>query len=71
MEEMQETEAYITIKEDKDEFPNRIPWCLINPSKSNLGKVIKAILITINGNVVKSTESNQWKNTLNVWKLHA
>ena len=58
---MQETEAYITIKDHKDEFPNKIPCRLINPSKSNIGKISKAILDTINKNVVRSTEINQWK----------
>ena len=48
VEVMQETEAYITIKYHKDEFPNKIPCCLINPSKSNIGKISKAILDTIN-----------------------
>ena len=63
---MQETEAYFTIKDHKNEFPNKIPYRLINPSKSNIGKTSKAILDTINKNVVRSTEINQWKNTSNV-----
>ena len=68
---MQETEAYITIKDHKDEFPNQIPCCLINPSKLNIGKISKAILDTINKNVVRSTEINQWKNTSNVLDWYA
>ena len=63
---MQETEAYFTIKDHNNEFPNKIPYRLINPSKSNIGKTSKAILDTINKNVVRSTEINQWKNTSNV-----
>ena len=55
---MQETEAYITIKDHKDEFPNKIPCRLINPFKSSIGKISKAILDTINKNVVRSTEIN-------------
>ena len=55
---MQETEAYITIKEHKDEFPNKIPCRLINLSKSNIGKINKAILDNINKNVLRSTEIN-------------
>ena len=68
---MQETEAYITIKDHKDEFPNQIPCCLIDPSKLNIGKISKAILDTINKNVVRSTEINQWKNTSNVLDWYA
>ena len=71
VEVMQETEAYITIKDHKDEFPNQIPCCLINPSKLNIGKISKAILDTINKNVVRSTEINQWKNTSNVLDWYA
>ena len=58
---MQETEAYNTIKDHKDEFPNKIPCLLINQSKSSIPKISKAILDTINKNVVRSTEINQWK----------
>ena len=68
---MQETEAYITIKEHKDEFPNKIPCRLINLSKSNIGKINKAILDNINKNVVRSTEINHWKNTSNVLDWYA
>ena len=63
---MQETEAYITIKDHKDEFPNKIPCYLINPSKSSICKINKAILDTINKNIIRSTEINQLKNTSNV-----
>ena len=38
---MQETEAYITIKDHKESFPNKIPCRLINPSKSSVGKISK------------------------------
>ena len=68
---MQETKAYITIKDHKDEFQNKIPCRLINPSKSNIGKISKAILDTINKNVVRSTAVNQWKNTSNVLHWYA
>ena len=60
---MEETEAYITVKDHKDEFPNKIPCRLINPSKPNLGKISKVILDKINQSIVKSTLINQWKNT--------
>ena len=68
---MQETEAYITIKDHKDEFPNKIPCRLINPWKSNTGKISKAILDTINKNIIRSTEINKWKNILNILEWYA
>ena len=71
VEVMQETEAYITIKDHKDEFPNKIPCRLVNPSKSNTGKISKAILDTINKNIARSTEINQWINTLNILDWYA
>ena len=67
----QETEAYVNIKDHKHEFPNKIPCHLTNPSKSNIGKISIAILDTINKNVVRSTEINQWKNTSNVLDWYA
>ena len=60
---MEETEAYITVKDHKDEFPNKIPCRLIHPSKPYLGKISKVILDKINQSIVKSTLINQWKNT--------
>ena len=60
---MEETEAYITVKDHKDEFPNKIPCRLINPSKPYLGKISKVNLDKINQSIVKSTLINQWKNT--------
>ena len=69
---MQETEEYITINDRKDEFLNKIPCRLINPSKSSIGNISKAILDTTNKNTVRSTEINQRKNTSNVidWYAH-
>ena len=73
VEVMQETETYITIKDEfhKDEFPNKMPCRLLNPSKSCIGKISKAILDIINKNLVRSTEINQWKNTSNVPDCYA
>ena len=71
VEEMQETKAYITIKDHKDEFPHKIPCRLINPPKSKIGKISKAILDTINKNVVRSTEISHRKNTQNVLDWYA
>ena len=63
---MQEPEVYIITKNYKNEFLNKIPCRLINPSKSSIGKISKIILDTINKNVIRSTKINQWENTSDV-----
>ena len=63
---MQESNAYITIKDHKPRFPNKIDCRLINPAKSNLGKISKVILDKINSPLLKSTMINQWVNTKQV-----
>ena len=65
---MSEEESYVTIKDHKENFPNKISCRLINPSKSEIGKISKHILDDIN-NKIKTIESvNQWKNTTDVLK---
>jgi len=39
-----EIDAYITLKDHKDGFPGKIDSRLINPAKSNLGKISKRFL---------------------------
>ena len=63
VEKMQETEAFLTIKDHKEGFPHRLSFRLINPSKSEIGKISKSLLDTINENILKQTNVNQWKNT--------
>ena len=58
-----ESNAFITIKDHKAEFPGRIQCRLINPAKSNLGKISKAILGKHVKEIKQKTNSNQWKNS--------
>ena len=53
--------AWITIKDDKENFPNKISCRLVIPSKSEIGKISKTILDRINKDVIKKTKFNQWK----------
>ena len=63
---MAKSDAFITIKDHKEDF-NINPKCrLINPAKSELGKVSKVIIERINAKVKESTALNQWKNTSDV-----
>ena len=44
IEKMEETEAYITVKDHKEGFPHELSYRLINPSKSDIGKISKNLL---------------------------
>ena len=63
---MEESEAYFTVRDDKDEFTNKIPCRLMNPSKYNPRKISKASWDKINELFVTSTIIIRWKNTQNL-----
>ena len=56
-------EAFITIKDHKENFENNPKCRLINPTKQELGKVSKKILEKINSRIKEITKLEQWKNT--------
>ena len=56
-------EAFITLKDHKPNFVNNPTCRLINPVKSEIGKISKEILDRINTNIVNKLRLNQWKNT--------
>ena len=58
--------AFITLKDHKDNFENSPKCRLLNPAKSELGSVSKIITERINTSVKESTKLNQWKNTSSV-----
>ena len=66
VEKMLETEAYITVKDHKEGFPHILSFRLLNPSKSDIGKISKNILDRINKSLIAFTHANQWKNTSSV-----
>ena len=55
--------AYLTIKDHKPDFPARLKFRLINPCKSNMGKISKSILDRVNKEVKAATGVNQWRST--------
>ena len=59
IERMYENESYITIKDHKENFPNKISCRLINPSKSDIEKISKTILDKIISKIVSLTNVNQ------------
>ena len=60
-----EAEAFITTKDYKDNFSNFPAFSLINPSKSEIGKISKSVLDRINNALVENTNVNQLKNRTN------
>ena len=56
-------QAFITLKDHKENFENAPKCRLINPAKSILGRVSKQILESLNEATKRSTMVNQWKNT--------
>ena len=56
-------EAFITLKDHKPNFANNPTCRLINPAKSEIGKISKQLLDRINTALVSKLKLNQWKNT--------
>lgn len=61
-----EAEAYITIKDHKSSFPGHIECRLINPAKSNLGRVSKRFLQEATRIIRDKTGFNQWQSSQQV-----
>jgi hypothetical protein len=59
-------ETFITLKDHKPSFNNKPTCRLINPTKSEIGKISKSILERINSATRAATQVNQWKNTSEV-----
>ena len=60
---LQNNEAYITIKDHKEIFQTNPTFRLINPSKTNTGKISMKILDKINEKITSLIGVNQWKNS--------
>ena len=59
-------EAYITIKDHKQNFQHEPKCRLINPTKSEIGIISHHILKRINNEIRNKINVNQWKNTNDV-----
>ena len=66
IEKLQESEIYLTIKVHKDDFPQKISCRLINPFKSDIGKISKVIIDKTKTKLLEVYKINQWKNTQSV-----
>ncbi len=63
---MTKKNAFVTIKDHKEDFPSNLKCRLINPAKSDLGKVSKIVLDEINEKIRAILNVNQWKNSQSV-----
>ena len=61
-----EKDVFITLKDHKPNFTNKLICRLINPTKSEIGKLSKKILDGINNTIVHKCNLNQWKSTKSV-----
>ena len=57
------SDAFITVKDHKESFPRKIECRLINPAKSNFGRISKQILAEAVSCINKTTGANQWTST--------
>ena len=63
MKRFQTSQAFVLLKDHKPNFATKLPCRLINPAKSDIGKISKVILEKISAQLRKSTSLNQWRST--------
>ena len=66
VEKIAQRQAFISLKDHKENFQNNPKCRLINPAKNNLGLISKEILDKINNSIRSKTKLNQWRNTKSV-----
>ena len=66
IERFSDKNAFVTIKDYKENFPNNLKCHLINPAKLPIGIVSKQILKKINNIIRSQSNFNQWRNTYSV-----
>ena len=60
---MAKSTAFLTLKDHKPDFENHTKCRLINPAKSDVGKISKSILDTVKSKIREQTGVNQWRNS--------
>ena len=63
---MAQRQAFISIKDRKENFENNPKCRLINPAKNNLGVISKQILERMKNSITCKNECHQWRNTKSV-----
>ena len=59
-------QCFITLKDHKPNFENKLPTRLINPAKNEIGRISKNILQTANTELRNLLQLQQWQNTSTV-----
>ena len=62
--------AFVALKDHKQNFRSATQCRLINPCKSELGKISKIILENINKTLVKKLNANQWRKKNTEMDIH-
>ena len=60
--------CFLTLKDHKDNFNDKPTTRLINPAKTDIGKISKKLLDKVNTSIKSKTDLNQWRNTAEVLK---
>ena len=58
-----EKNAFVTLRDHKDNFLRNTPCRLINPAKTEIGKISKQYLDQINNAIRQTNRYKQWTNT--------
>ena len=66
IEQYAEKDAFITLKDHKENFENNPKCRLLNPAKSEIGVVSSQLLKRINGDLRETLGVRQWKNSKDV-----
>ena len=66
MERFAERPAFVTLKDHKEDFRSNPKCRLINPAKSEVGHISKAILEKVVASVAEASGLNQWRSTSSV-----
>ena len=65
---MAKQECFVTLKYHKEDYRTNPKYCLLKPTKSQLGKISKQILQKINKTLRSKLNLNQWQNSREVIK---
>ena len=63
---MAKQECFVTIKDHKEDYRTNPKYQLLNPTKSQLGKISKQVLQNINKILRSELNANQWQNSSEV-----
>ena len=66
MDSLARKQAYLTLKDHKEDFLDKLPCRLINPAKSEIGIISKQILDRVNTSLKEQLGVQQWRNSSDV-----